>query len=85
MQTNVTKTVEVKVESDSINLEYFDDKTELLNTIESGQEEKYAELLKCSPKLIETLLILVEDIRDNLGMDLRDIWERLDRIEGIER
>ena len=82
---NVVKSVNVETNLEKIGLDYFDDKLENIFTIESGDEEKYAELLKCSPKLVETLLILVEEIKDKLGTDLRDIWDRLDKIEKVKR
>ena len=85
MKTNVVKSVNVETNLEKISLDYFDDKLEDIFTIGSGDEEKYAELFKCSPKLVETLLILVEEIKDKLGADLRDIWDRLDRIEKVER
>ena len=83
MKTNVVKSVNVETNLEKISLDYFDEDN--IFTIESGDEEKYAELFKCSPKLVETLLILVEEIKDKLGADLRDIWDRLDRIEKVER
>ena len=83
MKTNVVKSVNVETNLEKISLDYFDEDN--IFTIESGDEEKYAELFKCSPKLVETLLILVEEIKDKLGTDLRDIWDRLDRIEKVER
>ncbi len=85
MKTNIVRSVSIETNLEKIGLHYFDDKLEDVFAIESGDEEKYAQLLKCSPKLVETLLILVEEIRDKLGADLRDIWDRLDKIEGVER
>jgi len=33
-------------------------------------------------KLIEAINFLVNQIKLNIGTDLKDIWKRLDRIEG---
>lgn len=43
--------------------------------------QKAAEYLGVSPKLIDALMMFSGDIRDDLRVDLVDIWKRLDKVE----
>ena len=44
-------------------------------------EEELAKKLNCSKELIGIICFLVDNIRELLQYDLKDIWERIDRLE----
>lgn len=54
---------------------------DLQNASEEDVKEA-AEYLKCSPELVEALIMFAGDVQDNIRPDLIDIWKRLDSIEA---
>ena len=79
METQVT----VKIESATQGLQfgYWKMETEEFIPIEGMDKEerrRAAELLGCSPVLLDALEMFAETIADVVGLDLRDIWKRLD-------
>ena len=59
---------------------YVSNKEETLD-VEELEEKDAVKLLKCSAELIDSLLMLVSDIKAHIGDDLQDIWIRLDKLE----
>ena len=79
METRTT----VKIESATQDLQfgYWKMETEEFIPIEGMDEEERkqaAELLGCSPVLIDALEMFTETVADVVGCDLCDIWKRLD-------
>lgn len=53
--------------------------------IELEDEDFIKEFLKrkdWKEKLIDSINMLIADIKDNVGGDLKDIWERLDKLQA---
>ena len=79
METQIT----VKIESatQSLQFGYWKMETEEFIPIAGMDDEERkqaAELLGCSPVLVDALEMFAETVVDLVGLDLRDIWKRLD-------
>lgn len=74
-------TTRVTCAIDSLVLGWWDEEKEQFVPIITSQKdiEKATLVLGCSEKMLDTLIILTESIRDAIGGDLRDIWKRLDK------
>lgn len=73
-------TTRVTCDIDSLVLGWWDEEKEKFIPITSQNDVEGATVvLGCSEKMLDTLSILTESIRDAIGGDLRDIWKRLDR------
>lgn len=64
---------------------YWDTETEDFVPIEAEASEEelaeFAEWLKTSPRLLEAIVMTIDNFKTNVSGDLLDIWERLDRLE----
>lgn len=79
MKTDTTVTI--TSETQDLQFGYWDMEGEEFIPIEGMNDEerqRAAELLGCSPVLLDALEMFAETIADRVGMDLRDIWKRLD-------
>jgi hypothetical protein len=78
--------IRTSTETEKIMFGYWDDDVkefyELRDSISDEEMAKAAEKLGCSPVLINALIMLTDNIVVNVGKDLKDIWKRLDKIEG---
>ena len=83
MKTETT----IKSNIDDLSLHYYEEEEDIdLSIPFKIPEPEAAKKLECSETLIDTLCALVTSIRELLGSDLKDIWERLDKLERrIER
>ena len=70
----------IKSQTEDLHLNCMN-KDEVLTIPEDMDDQEAAKRFKCSPVLVDTLLMLVSDIRELIGSDLKDIWQRLDRLE----
>lgn len=72
-----------KIEANVDELELMVMEGEQIEIVDELEEGEATKLLKCSPETMDTLLMLVADIKQLIGDDLKDIWERLDKL-GID-
>lgn len=73
-------TTRVTCDIDGLTLGWWNEEKEKFILIKSQSDVKGAALvLDCSEKMIDTLDMLVESIKESVGGDLRDIWKRLDK------
>ena len=72
----------ITTETEGLSLWYWNKETEDSEKITQANMDEYAKKFKCSPELVDTLLNLVGNIVEMFKQDLKDIWERLDRIEN---
>ena len=78
-----TKT-RVAADIDSLEFGYWDPETEdfiPVDVTNVDQLKQAAAALECSERLIDTIGTLTASISELISSDLKDIWERLDRIE----
>ena len=52
-----------------------------LHGMDTDETTRMAERLGCSTALIDALVMFTEAISDLVGIDLVDIWKRLDKLE----
>ena len=72
-------TTRVTCDIDGLALGWWDEEKENFIPVKSQNDvEKAALVLGCSEKMVDTLGMLVESIKESVGGDLRDIWKRLD-------
>jgi hypothetical protein len=75
-------TIETRIEE--LQFGYWDIEAEEFIPIDTSKAidvEAAAVALSCSERLLDALGIFVENIKGTVGLDLCDIWERLDRLE----
>lgn len=74
--------VRVDSEIEKLQLGWWNDEKEEFTPIEGPTDfEEAATILGCSEKMLESLDMLVDYLKELIGKDLRDIWERLDTLE----
>lgn len=66
----------IKGHYQDIQFGYWDAENEEFVPIESASPE-FAAKLGCSELLLDTLVILVQDIKEKFGEDLKDIWRKV--------
>ena len=49
-----------------------------VSSMTQAEQNQAAELLGCSPILVDALMMLADSIRKSVTADLIDIWERLE-------
>ena len=79
MKTEIKVTIRSDMES--LVFGYWDEEQQEfipLDGTDKDVQERAAELFGCTPALIEALIMFAEQIVDVVGLDLRDIWRRLD-------
>ena len=82
MKTQIT--VKIKSETQNLQFGYWDMESESfipIDNMNDDERKQAAELLGCSPVLLDALQMLVETICDVVDGDLCDIWRRLDAAE----
>ena len=70
----------IEAEIDSLDLHVMED--DQLVAQKEVSEQEMSRLMKCSEETVDSLSMLISDIKEDIGRDLKDIWERLDRIEN---
>ncbi|MCK4825151.1 hypothetical protein KA005_55900 [bacterium] len=70
----------IEAEIDSLDLHVMED--DQFVTQKEVNSKEMSRLMKCSEETVDSLLMLISDIKEAMGRDLKDIWERLDRIEN---
>ena len=79
METKTT--VKITSAIQDLQFGYWEMETEEFIPIAGMDEEerqRAAELFGCSPVLVDALEMFAETVADVVGLDLRDIWKRLD-------
>jgi len=76
MNTEVKTTITARL--DEVALFYWDPEIEEAIDVDGRNLREMAAEFKCSPELLEALVNFVDYLKDMLGADLRDIWEKLE-------
>ena len=75
-----TKSI-IRTQSDDIVFGYWDkDNEEFIELNQMLTDEKtaeVAEILGCSPILVDALIMLSDSIAEAVGQDLKDIWKKV--------
>lgn len=70
----------VLTSTDNISFGYWNNDTDEfvpLSTLSDTEEKEIAELFGCTPLLVDALIMLTADIKENIGADLIDIWKAI--------
>ncbi len=76
MKTIETKRVEAEI--DNLEFGYWDDEGDTFVTENELVQKKF----DLSEDAISSIQMFTNDLKESLGRDLRDIWERLDGIQS---
>jgi len=71
---------------DDIQFGWWDPEKEEFYPIELAEDEEGQKLLKREDvieRFLDSMILFTNDLKENIGRDLKDIWERLDRIENL--
>lgn len=80
----ITK-IEIEKEIDDLQIGWYEEKTDERHAFDDMSEEQLGEFCKREDfrmLLVEAITQFVTQIHETIGMDLADLWKRMDRIEN---